>query len=133
MHGFARAVKWPVVWARCWCTNVEDGIEGDGTGEKNHGETQNLYDELRKHLPSSCCEAERKGRTKAEVDQVFAWLPGYGRNEMDAQLEKRTDLKTVFAEAPKIDPSRRLIRGVVCGVRVEGYRRADYAGNPLLG
>jgi hypothetical protein len=69
--------------------------------------------------PLYVAKAERKGRTKAEVDQVITWLTGYGQNELKTQLEKQTDFETFFAEAPKINPSRALIKGVVCGVRVE--------------
>ena len=69
--------------------------------------------------PLYVAKAERKGRTKAEVDQVITWLTGYGQNELKAQLDKKTDFETFFAKAPKINPSRALIKGVVCGVRVE--------------
>jgi hypothetical protein len=64
-------------------------------------------------------KAERKGRTKAEVDEIIRWLTGYSQNELDAQLEKLTDFETFIAKAPQLNPSRALIRGVVCGVRVE--------------
>jgi hypothetical protein len=69
--------------------------------------------------PLYVAKAEKKGRTKAEVDQIISWLTGYGQNELKAQLEKKTDFETFFAKAPKINPSRALIKGVVCGVRVE--------------
>jgi len=69
--------------------------------------------------PLYVAKAEKKGRTKAEVDQVIAWLTGYGPKDLKAQLEKKTDFETFFAKAPKINPSRALITGVVCGVRVE--------------
>jgi hypothetical protein len=69
--------------------------------------------------PLYVAKAEKKGRTKAEVDQVIAWLTGYGKKALEAQLKKGTDLETFFAKAPKINPSRNLIKGVVCGVRVE--------------
>ena len=64
-------------------------------------------------------KAERKGRTKAEVDQIILWLTGYSQEELEAVLEKQTDFETFFGEAPKMNPSRDLIKGVVCGVRVE--------------
>jgi hypothetical protein len=64
-------------------------------------------------------KAEKKGRTRAEVNQIISWLTGYGQKELDAQLKKQTDFETFFAEAPRINPSRALIKGVVCGVRVE--------------
>ena len=69
--------------------------------------------------PLYVAKAQKKGRTKAEVDEVIAWLTGYARSELETQLEKRTDFETFFLEAPKINPSRALIKGVVCGVRVE--------------
>lgn len=69
--------------------------------------------------PLYVAKAEKKGRTKAEVDQIISWLTGYGRKELQAQLAKRTDFETFFAEAPRINPARSLIKGVVCGVRVE--------------
>lgn len=69
--------------------------------------------------PHYVTKAEKKGRTKAEVDQIITWLTGYGPKQLQAQLEKKTDFETFFAKAPKINPSRALITGVVCGVRVE--------------
>ncbi|QQO24576.1 DUF2200 domain-containing protein [Bradyrhizobium diazoefficiens] len=69
--------------------------------------------------PLYVAKAEKKGRTKAEVDQIISWLTGYGRKELEAQLAKRTDFETFFAEAPPINPARGLIKGVVCDVRVE--------------
>ena len=69
--------------------------------------------------PLYVAKAEKKGRTKAEVDQIISWLTGYGQKELETQLKKQTDFETFFAEAPKINPSRTLIKGVVCGVRVE--------------
>jgi hypothetical protein len=69
--------------------------------------------------PLYVAKAEKKGRTKAEVDQVICWLTGYGPKELDAQLKKQTDLETFFTKAPRINPQRSLIKGVVCGVRVE--------------
>ncbi|WP_223701690.1 DUF2200 domain-containing protein [Sutcliffiella deserti] len=69
--------------------------------------------------PHYVTKAEKKGRTKAEVDQIIHWLTGYNQEELEAQLEKQTDFETFFAEAPQLNPSRALIKGVVCGVRVE--------------
>jgi hypothetical protein len=62
---------------------------------------------------------ERKGRTKAELDTVIHWLTGYTEKKVAAQMKKGTDLETFFAEAPKLNPSRSLITGTICGVRVE--------------
>lgn len=64
-------------------------------------------------------KAEKKGRTKAEVDDIICWLTGYSHEELAAQLERQTDFETFFAEAPELNPSRTLIKGVICGVRVE--------------
>ena len=69
--------------------------------------------------PEYVAKAERKGRTKAEVDEIIRWLMGYSQKELEAQLEKQTDVETFVAEAPHLHPSRALIKGVVCGVRVE--------------
>jgi hypothetical protein len=69
--------------------------------------------------PLYVAKAEKKGRTKTEVDEIIRWLTGYSQKGMDAQLKKQTDLETFFAEAPQPNASRALIKGVVCGVRVE--------------
>jgi hypothetical protein len=64
-------------------------------------------------------KAERKHRTKEEVDQVICWLTGYDQVGLEKQIEKQNDLETFFAEAPAVHPNSSLITGVVCGVRVE--------------
>jgi hypothetical protein len=69
--------------------------------------------------PLYVAKAERKGRTRAEVDAIIRWLTGYGQRELEELLETPTDFETFFKEAPGMNPSRTLIRGVVCGVRVE--------------
>ena len=69
--------------------------------------------------PLYVAKAERKGRTKAEVDEIVRWLTGFGPEALEAQLAKRSDFETFFAEAPRLHPARAEIRGVVCGVRVE--------------
>ena len=69
--------------------------------------------------PELVAKAERKGRTHAEVDEIINWLTGYSQQGLEAQLENQTDVETFFAEAPALNPSRSLIKGVVCGVRVE--------------
>ena len=69
--------------------------------------------------PHYVAKAEKKGRTKSEVDEVIRWLTGYGQDDLEALLAQRTDFETFFAEAPHMNPSRALIKGVVCGVRVE--------------
>lgn len=69
--------------------------------------------------PLYVAKAERKGRTKEEVDRIISWLTGYAQAELEAELSKRTDFETFFADAPKMNPARALIKGLVCGVRVE--------------
>lgn len=69
--------------------------------------------------PHYVTKAEKKGRTKIEVDEIIRWLTGYTHEELEEQLEKQTDFETFFTQAPQLNPSRTLIKGVVCGVRVE--------------
>lgn len=69
--------------------------------------------------PLYIAKAEKKGRTKAEVDEIIRWLTGYNQQELDAQIKKQTDFETFFAAAPQPNASRALIKGVICGVRVE--------------
>jgi len=64
-------------------------------------------------------KAERKNRTKAEVDEVICWLTGYDRQGLQQQIEAKHDFATFFAEAPALNPNRSLITGTICGVRVE--------------
>jgi hypothetical protein len=69
--------------------------------------------------PLYVAKAERKGRTKAEVDEIICWLTGYDRQELDDVLERQIDFRAFFAESPRPNPARRAITGAVCGVRVE--------------
>jgi hypothetical protein len=69
--------------------------------------------------PLYIAKAEKKGRAKAEVDEIIRWLTGYSQEELVVQLERQTDFETFFAEAPQLNPARALIKGVICGVRVE--------------
>jgi hypothetical protein len=64
-------------------------------------------------------KAERKNRTKEEVDEIICWLTGYNQTELQQQIERENDLETFFAQAPAIHPNSSLIKGVVCGIRVE--------------
>lgn len=64
-------------------------------------------------------KAERKGRTREEVDRVIFWLTGYDHAELLQHIEMETDIKTFFAQAPALHPNRDLIKGVICGIRVE--------------
>lgn len=72
-----------------------------------------------KVYPHLVAKAEKKGRLKTEVDEVIRWLTGYDQGELERQLETETDYETFIAEAPKLNPARSKIKGVVCGVRVE--------------
>jgi len=69
--------------------------------------------------PAYVNKAERKGRTKAEVDQIICWLTGYDLAGLRQQIKKETDFETFFAQAPAMHPNTALIKGVVCGIRVE--------------
>lgn len=69
--------------------------------------------------PLYITKVERKGRVKTEVDQVICWLTGYSQAELEAQIEKQTTMEDFFAQAPQMNPARSLIKGTVCGVRVE--------------
>lgn len=77
-----------------------------------------------KVYPHYITKAERKGRTKREVDEIIFWLTGYNAEQLVEILEKETDFETFFAEAPELHPSRKLITGVICGVRVENIEEA---------
>jgi hypothetical protein len=69
--------------------------------------------------PYYVAKAEKKGRQKAEVDAIICWLTGYSQRELERQLKQQTDFETFFREAPQPHPGRSLIKGLVCGVRVE--------------
>lgn len=69
--------------------------------------------------PHYVAKAEKKGRTQAEVDEIIRWLTGYNQEELAVQLEKQVDFAAFFAQAPQLNPARALIKGVVCGVRLE--------------
>jgi len=75
--------------------------------------------EFSKVYPLYVQKAERKNRTKDEVDQIIYWLTGYSRAKLTKQIEEQSDFETLFAQAPAIRPNSSLIKGVVCGVRVE--------------
>lgn len=72
--------------------------------------------------PLYVAKAERKGRTKKEVDEIIRWLTGYSNEELETILENQTNFETFFAKAPHLNPSRVLIKGVICGVRVEDIK-----------
>ncbi len=69
--------------------------------------------------PEYVGKAERKGRTKTEVDEIIRWLTGYSQKQLEAHIKKETDIETFITAAPQLNPARSLIKGVVCGVRVE--------------
>ncbi|MDU0364884.1 DUF2200 domain-containing protein [Rhizobium sp. 25PS6] len=69
--------------------------------------------------PHYVAKAEKKGRTKTEVDEIICWLTGHSQQSLDDQLAERTNFEDFFAQAPQMNPSRSLITGVICGVRVE--------------
>ena len=69
--------------------------------------------------PLYVAKAERKERTRAEVDEIVAWLTGYDAEGLAAQIARKTDFEAFFAEAPRLNPARAEVKGVVCGVRVE--------------
>jgi len=72
--------------------------------------------------PLYIAKAEKKGRTKEEVDEIIRWLTGYNQQGLESQIEKQTDFETFFAEAPQPNTSRALIKGMICGVRVEDIK-----------
>lgn len=72
--------------------------------------------------PSYVAKAERKNRTKEEVDEIICWLTGYSKKKLESELKKQTDIETFFKKAPHMNPNRKLIKGVVCGIRVEDIK-----------
>jgi len=75
--------------------------------------------EFSKVYPLYVKKAERKNRTKSEVDQIIRWMTGYNQAGLEKQLKKQSDFETFFAQAPALNPNTSLIKGVVCGIRVE--------------
>ncbi len=69
--------------------------------------------------PLYVAKAERKGRTKEEVDTIMCWLTGYSQKKLQQQIEKKVDFETFFAQAPQLNPNVSIITGVICGYRVE--------------
>lgn len=78
--------------------------------------------EFAKVYPMYVQKAERKQRTKEEVDQVIRWLTGYSQTGLEKQIEQKADFEAFFAQAPALNPNASLIKGVVCGVRVEAVQ-----------
>jgi len=69
--------------------------------------------------PHYVAKAEKKGRTRAEVDEIIRWLTGYSQQQLEAEVERKTDFETFYGKAPAMNPARSLITGTVCGIRVE--------------
>ena len=69
--------------------------------------------------PHYVAKAERKGRTKEEVDEIIRWLTGYRQSELEKEIDQGTDFESFFANAPEMNPLRTTIKGVICGVRIE--------------
>ena len=69
--------------------------------------------------PHYVAKAEKKGRTRAEVDEVIRWLTGYSQEQLEAVMAERTDLEHFYGEAPRLNPARDQITGVICGIRIE--------------
>src|ERR1043165_796526 len=78
-----------------------------------------LTTSVAKVYPYYIAKAERKGRTKSEVDTIICWLTGYSQRGLESELKKQTDFETFFKTAPKPNPLRSSIKGVICGVRIE--------------
>jgi hypothetical protein len=72
-----------------------------------------------KVYPYYIAKAEKKGHRKSEVDAIICWLTGYTQRQLESQLKKQKDFETFFKEAPRLNPARKLITGVICGIRVE--------------
>ena len=83
--------------------------------------------------PHYVAKAERKGRTKKEVDEIIRWLTGYSQKELETQIEKQTDFETFFAETPCLNPSRAFDQGRDLRRPYRRHRRATHAGNSVSG
>jgi len=95
------------------------GIVDRNTGEVMRPKQQVFAMKFSDVYPLYIQKAERKNRTKAEVDQIICWLTGYTQAKLQQQIKQEHDFETFFAQAPAIHPNTSLIKGVVCGVRVE--------------
>ena len=90
-----------------------------GVNGRAHDKAPHLHDQFCQRVPALRGEGRRKGRTKAEVDEIIHWLTGYDADGLESILADETDFETFFGSAPALNPARELITGVVCGVRVE--------------
>ena len=75
-----------------------------------------------KVYPLYVTKAQRKGRTQSEVDEIIMWLTGYSQHDLERHIAQMTNFETFFSSAPKLNPSRKLIKGVICGIRVEDIK-----------
>ncbi len=88
--------------------------------QQNEKTTKRIYKMIFAQVyPLYIAKAERKGRSKDEVNQIIYWLTGYNKNDLAKQLKMLKDFETFFSEAPKLNPNRKLIKGAICGVKVE--------------
>ncbi|HVZ12480.1 MAG TPA: DUF2200 domain-containing protein [Patescibacteria group bacterium] len=78
--------------------------------------------------PLYIAKAKKKGRTKGEVDEVICWLTGYSQKQFETELKKETTFEKFLSDAPKLNPNRRLITGLICGVRVEEIKEPTMQG-----
>jgi hypothetical protein len=78
--------------------------------------------------PLYIAKVEKKGRTKKEVDQIIYWLTGYTEKQLGEHLKKQTDFETFLSEAPQLNPARSMIKGVICGIRVEDIKEPTMQG-----
>jgi hypothetical protein len=90
---------------------------------KDTGKPHRIYSmSFARVYPLYVAKAERKGRTKAEVDEIVRWMTGHSQKSLEGEIKKQTTFEVFFATAPKLNPLRTLVTGVVCGVRVEDIK-----------
>jgi len=89
---------------------------GSGTNEKEHPIYSMSFSSV---YPHYVAKAEKKNRTRTEVDEIIRWLTGYDQQQLESHIDRETDFETFFADAARLNSDRQLITGVVCGVRVE--------------
>ncbi len=107
---------------------LSESVSGTIVGMKEDAKTlQRVYGIVFARVyPMYIQKVERKGRTKEEVDEAIRWLFGYTQKGIEKQIEKESDLKTFVDEAPKLNPLRSSITGLICGVRVEEVKDPVY-------
>jgi hypothetical protein len=102
-------------------SKIFHSVKPSSPGSSNHMTTKHRIFTMSfaSVYPLYVAKAEKKGRKKSEVDAVICWLTGYNQRELEGQLKKQKDFESFFQEAPQLNPARTLIKGVVCGIRVE--------------